>query len=127
MIIQAGSQNLESLSFVQADLMKPVGWSEAVADATHVIHVVSPTPATRPEDAEEMVKMAVDGVLHVFHAAKKSGVKRIVLTSASGAVLAGHKNHPELFTEEDWSNLEAPIDAYQQSKTRAEQEAWRKS
>jgi nucleoside-diphosphate-sugar epimerase len=72
-----------------------------------------------------MVKMAVDGVLNVFRAAKKAGVKRIVLTSASGAVLAGHKNHLEIFMEKDWTNLNAPINAYQRSKTQAEQEAWK--
>jgi hypothetical protein len=30
-----------------------------------------------------------------------AGVKRVVLTSASGAVLAGHKSYPGLFTEEE--------------------------
>ena len=79
---------------------------------------------TRPDDGDAMVKMAVDGTLRVMKAAKAAGVKRVVLTSASGSVLAGHKSHPELFTEEDWTNLSADIDAYQRSKTMAEHAAW---
>ncbi|EKQ56193.1 NAD-dependent epimerase/dehydratase family protein, partial [Clostridium sp. Maddingley MBC34-26] len=56
--------------------------------------------------------------------AKAAGVKRVVLTSASGAVLAGHKSHQEIFTEEDWTDLSGNIDAYQRSKTMAELAAW---
>nr|WP_278321524.1 NAD-dependent epimerase/dehydratase family protein [Clostridium beijerinckii] len=97
---------------------------EAATDATYVIHVASPTPATRPDDGDEMVKMAVDGTLRVMKAAKAAGVKRVVLTSASGAVLAGHKSHPEIFTEEDLTDLSGNIDAYQRSKTMAELAAW---
>jgi nucleoside-diphosphate-sugar epimerase len=71
-----------------------------------------------------MVEMAVDGTLRVMQAAKAAGVKRVVLTSASGSVLAGHKSHPDLFTEEDWTDLSSDIDAYQRSKTMAELAAW---
>ncbi len=125
MLAQAGISNFDDLEFIQADLTHEENWLEATTGATYVIHVASPTPATRPDSDDEMVKMAVDGVLNVFRAAKESGVKRIVLTSASGAVLAGHKNRSEIFTEKDWTNLNAPINAYQRSKTRAEQEAWK--
>ncbi len=99
-------------------------WLEAVNGATYVIHVASPTPATRPDDGDAMVEMAVDGTLRVMQAAKAAGVKRVVLTSASGSVLAGHKSHPDLFTEEDWTDLSSDIDAYQRSKTMAELAAW---
>jgi nucleoside-diphosphate-sugar epimerase len=125
MLAQAGISNFDDLEFIQADLTHAENWTEAAAGATYVIHVASPTPATRPDADEAMVKMAIDGVLNVFRAAKAAGVKRIVLTSASGAVLAGHNNHTEIFTENDWTNLDAPINAYQRSKTRAEQEAWK--
>ena len=125
MLAKAGITDFDGLAFAKADLTHEEGWAEAAAGAAYVIHVASPTPATRPDTAAEMVKMAVGGVLHVFRAAKGTGVKRIVLTSASGAVLAGHKKHPQVFTEEDWTNLDAPIDAYQRSKTMAELEAWK--
>lgn len=124
MLTQGGAKNLEDLEFVQADLTSDDHWLEAASGATYVIHVASPTPATRPDDGAAMVKMAVDGVTRVMTAAKKAGVKRVVLTSASGAVIAGHKKHPQLFTEKDWTNLSGNIDAYQRSKIMAELAAW---
>jgi nucleoside-diphosphate-sugar epimerase len=124
MLSQGGVKDIENLEFVKADLSSDENWREAAAGATYVIHVASPTPATRPDSMDEMVKMAVDGVLRVMRAAKEAKVKRVVLTSASGAVIAGHKHHPGLFTEEDWTDLSSNIDAYQRSKTMAEQAAW---
>lgn len=124
MLAQGGVTDFTKLEFIQTDLTSDRNWMEAAVGATYVIHVASPTPATRPDDGDAMVKMAVDGTLRVMKAAKVAGVKRVVLTSASGAVLAGHKSHPELFTEEDWTNLSGNIDAYQRSKTMAELAAW---
>lgn len=124
MLEQGGAVDFENLEFIQTDLTSDINWMKAATDATYVIHVASPTPATRPDDGDEMVKMAVDGTLRVMKAAKAAGVKRVVLTSASGAVLAGHKSHHEIFTEEDWTDLSGNIDAYQRSKTMAELAAW---
>jgi len=125
MLTHAGISNFDDLEFNKAELTHEDHWREATTGVTYVLHIASPTPATRPDADDAMVRMAVDGVFNVFRASKKSGVKRIVLTSASGAVLAGHKHHPEIFTEKDWTNLKAPINAYQRSKTQAEQEAWK--
>ncbi|WP_017210367.1 SDR family oxidoreductase [Clostridium beijerinckii] len=124
MLAKGGAVDFENLEFIQTDLTSDINWIEAAIDANYVIHVASPTPATRPDDGDEMVKMAVDGTLRVMKAAKAAGVKRVVLTSASGAVLSGHKSHPEIFTEEDWTDLSGNIDAYQRSKTMAELAAW---
>ncbi|MGF2203589.1 NAD-dependent epimerase/dehydratase family protein [Lactococcus lactis] len=125
MMAQGGISDFTDLDFVQTDLTKEEGWSQAMTGVDSVIHVASPTPLQRPDADDLMVKMAVDGVKFVMKAAKKAGVKRVVLTSASGAVLAGHKDHPEIFTEKDWTNLDAPINAYQRSKTMAEMEFWK--
>jgi nucleoside-diphosphate-sugar epimerase len=124
MLAQGGEVDFENLEFIQTDLTSDTNWMKAVTDANYVIHVASPTPATRPDDGDEMVKMAVDGTLRVMKAAKEAGVKRVVLTSASGAVIAGHKFHQEIFTKEDWTDLSSNIDAYQRSKTMAELAAW---
>ncbi|OOM77327.1 aldehyde reductase [Clostridium sp. BL-8] len=124
MLAQGGVTDFENLEFIKADLTSDRNWMEAATGATYVIHVASPTPATRPDDGDEMVKMAVDGTLRVMKAAKAAGVKRVVLTSASGAIISGHKSHPEIFTEEDWTDLSGDIDAYQRSKTMAEHAAW---
>ncbi|MCA0455301.1 MAG: aldehyde reductase [Chloroflexi bacterium] len=124
MLAHGGITDFANLEFIQADLTSDTNWLEAATGAAYVIHVASPTPATRPDDGDAMVKMAVDGVLRVMKAAKAAGVKRVVLTSASGAVIAGHKSHPALFTEADWTDLSGNIDAYQRSKTMAERAAW---
>ncbi|MDK2980982.1 MAG: hypothetical protein PWQ55_1329 [Chloroflexota bacterium] len=124
MLAKGGINDFANLEFIQADLMSDTNWKEAATGATFVIHVASPTPATRPKDGDEMVKIAVDGVLRVMKAAKAANVKRVVLTSASGAVISGHQSHPEIFTEEDWTDLTGNIDAYQRSKTMAERAAW---
>jgi nucleoside-diphosphate-sugar epimerase len=124
MLTWGGVTDFVNLEFIQIDLTSDRNWMEAATGATYVIHVASPTPATRPDDGDAMVKMAVDGTLRVMKAAKSADVKRVVLTSASGAVLAGHKSHPQIFTEEDWTDLSSNIDAYQRSKTMAERTAW---
>lgn len=124
MLARGGVNDFAKLEFIQTDLTSDCNWMEATAGVTYVIHVASPTPATRPDDGDAMVKMAVDGTLRVMRAAKAAGVKRVVLTSASGSVIAGHKSHPNLFTEEDWTDLSGDIDAYQRSKTMAERAAW---
>ena len=124
MLAQGGVTDFTNLEFIQADLTSDNNWREAAAGAAYVIHVASPTPATRPDDGDEMVKMAVDGVSRVLKAAKDAGVKRVVLTSASGAVISGHESHPKIFTEDDWTDLAGNIDAYQRSKTLAERAAW---
>lgn len=124
MLTRGGVTDFANLEFIQTELTSDKNWMEAAAGASYVIHVASPTPATRPDDGDEMVKMAVDGTLRVMKAAKAAGVKRVVLTSASGAIISGHKSHPEIFTEEDWTDLSGNLDAYQRSKTMAERAAW---
>lgn len=124
MLVQGGISDFRNLEFIQTDLTSDENWREATTGSTYVIHVASPTPATCPNDADGMVKIAVDGTLRVMKAAKESKVKRVVLTSASGAILSGHKYHPELFTEEDWTDLSGNVNAYQRSKTMSEKSAW---
>jgi dihydroflavonol-4-reductase len=71
-----------------------------------------------------MINPAKDGVLRVLKAAREANVKRVVLTSAYGAIGMGHKNRVTPYTENDWSNLDANLHAYQKSKTIAEKTAW---
>ncbi len=85
MMKQGGIADFTDLDFVQTDLTKEEGWSQAMTGVDSVIHVASPTPLQRPDADDLMVIMAVDGVKFVMRAAKEAGVKRVVLTSASGA------------------------------------------
>ncbi|MDI4649704.1 SDR family oxidoreductase [Cohnella hashimotonis] len=124
MLRAGGAANLEGLYFVQADLSSDHNWDEAVKGADYVIHVASPTPNKVYKDENEMIQPAREGVLRVLRAARDAGVKRVVLTSAFGAIGVGHSHHKGPYTEEDWSNTDAKIHPYQKSKTIAEKAAW---
>ncbi|GLX69749.1 SDR family oxidoreductase [Paenibacillus glycanilyticus] len=125
MLRSGGITRFDDLSFIQADLSSDLHWDEAVKGAEYVIHVASPTPNKAYKDENEMIQPARDGVLRVLRAARDAGVKRVVLTSAFGAIGVGHKNHKGPYTEEDWSNTDAAnVHAYQKSKTIAEKAAW---
>lgn len=124
MVLAGGGSNIEDLSFIEADLTSDKNWNQAVKGADYVIHVASPTPNRIYKDENEMIQPAREGVLRVLRAAREAGVKRVVLTSAFGAIGVGHQQHVGPYTEEDWSNTDANIHPYQKSKTLAERAAW---
>ncbi|WP_234545246.1 SDR family oxidoreductase [Streptomyces shenzhenensis] len=112
------------LTVVRADLARAEGWDAAVAGCEYVLHVASPTLRQAPASEDEMVSVAREGVLRVLRAARDGGVRRVVLTSAFGAVGIGHPPRSTPFTEEDWTDVDADIPPYQRSKTLAERAAW---
>lgn len=119
---QAGADT-SALTFVEADLQSDAGWSDAVAGCTYVLHVASPTPSIGTTDEEAFIRPAVEGVVRVLRVARDAGVKRVVLTSAFGAIGMGQQRTTP-FTENDWSDLTKPVPPYQKSKTLAEKAAW---
>jgi dihydroflavonol-4-reductase len=119
-----GITSFDNLSFVEADLTNDKNWKEAVHGCDFVLHVASPTPIANYKHEDEMINPAKDGVLRILKAAREANVKRVVLTSAYGAIGMGHKNRVTPYTENDWSNLDANLHAYQKSKTIAEKTAW---
>ncbi|AEV98076.1 epimerase [Niastella koreensis] len=123
MLSVGGIRDFENLSFVQVDLSQENGWMEAAKGCTYVIHPASPTPNVAAKHEDEFIIPAVNGVLFVLRAAKAAGVKRVVLTSAFGAIGMGtDKKSP--YTEEDWSDLTQDMPPYQKSKTLSEKAAW---
>lgn len=119
-----GAEPGDRLSFVQADLNDDAGWAEAVAGCAYVIHGASPTPSGDQAAEADWIRPAVDGNLRVLRAARDAGVRRVVLTSASGAIVAGHKSRNRPFDETDWSDLTDKVWPYQKSKTLSERAAW---
>jgi dihydroflavonol-4-reductase len=109
---------------MRADLSSDEGWLEAVDGCEAVLHVASPTLTQTPRTDDEMVRPAIDGTLRVLRAAHRAGVRRVVLTSAIGAIAYGHEPRDTPFTEQDWTNVDADIAPYQKSKTLAERAAW---
>ncbi|MRX07027.1 NAD-dependent epimerase/dehydratase family protein [Pseudoduganella sp. FT25W] len=114
----------ERLSFVVADLTADAGWAEAAAGCSYVLHGASPTPSGAQTREEDWIQPAVEGNLRVLRAARATGVKRVVLTSAFGAICAGHTSMQRPFDETDWSDLSGKVWPYQKSKTLAERAAW---
>ncbi|MCW2240488.1 SDR family oxidoreductase [Azospirillum canadense] len=119
-----GAEPGDRLSFVRADLNADAGWAEAVAGCVYAIHGASPTPSGNQVTEEDWIRPAVDGNLRVLRAARDAGVRRVVLTSASGAIVAGHKPRNRPFDETDWSDLTGKVWPYQKSKTLSERAAW---
>jgi len=124
MLGNGGPTSFDNLSFIEADLTADKNWKEAITGCDYVLHVASPTPAIKFTHEDELISPAKDGVLRVLKTSKEAGVKRVVLTSAFGAIGVGHKNRTTAYTENDWTNLDANIHPYQKSKTIAEQTAW---
>lgn len=119
-----GADPGDRLSFVVADLCDDHGWAEAVAHCSHVLHGASPTPSGAHVHEDDWIKPAVGGNVRVLRAARDAGVQRVVLTSAFGAICAGHSSMKRSFDETDWSDLSGNVWPYQKSKTLAERAAW---
>ncbi|MBL8555378.1 MAG: aldehyde reductase [Phenylobacterium sp.] len=119
-----GADPGERLSFATADLSADHGWADATHGCAFVMHGASPTPSGSQVTEDEWVKPAVEGNLRVLRAARDAGVRRVVLTSAFGAVGMGHQPMKRPFDETDWTNLRAKVPPYQKSKTLSERAAW---
>lgn len=125
MLKEGGVSPNHDLSFVAGDLSKDDGWAEAVNGCEYVLHVASPTPLKDYKSEDELIIPAREGVLRVLRAARDASVKRVVLTSAFGAIGFGHgKSRKTPFTEKDWTEVNGETPAYQKSKTLAERAAW---
>lgn len=125
-VLAAHDARAGAIEFVETDLSSVDGWDAAVKDCAFVQHVASPFPATFPKDEMELIRPARDGAIRVLRAAKKAGVKRVVLTSSMAAIAYGHGDkRAEISDETMWSDIHGPDNTpYTKSKTIAEQAAW---
>lgn len=113
----------DNLEFCELNLLNESGWSNAMQDIDYVLHVASPFIIAEPKDENEMIKPAVEGTLRALKAAKKAGVKKVVLTSSTVS-MAGDKKKINL-TQDSWTNpAKDKVTAYIKSKTLAEKAAW---
>ena len=125
MLISAGTDPSDRLTFAAADLMSDQGWPEATTGCDYVLHVASPFPLKVPKDENELIVPAREGALRLLRAARDAKVKRVVLTSSFAAIGYGHPPSENPFTEKDWTDPTAPdVSPYVKSKTLAERAAW---
>lgn len=117
--------------FTGCDLLKDGTFDDAIKGCDVVIHTASPF-FTQGGTMENLVKPALEGTSNVLNSCTRFGVKRVVLTSSTAAVYAGHgkwdKDH--VYNEDDWSPEDRMIEWknwYCLSKTRAEKCAWNKA
>ncbi|CAI8033251.1 Phenylacetaldehyde reductase [Geodia barretti] len=114
------------LRLIEADLLKPKTWAEAVRRCRYVAHVASPLIVKGK--AADGIKPAVEGTTSVLKACAEAGtVRRVVVTSSTVTVvgLAGDPGKPadHVFTEADFASEEMGT-PYEKSKVRAERAAW---
>ena len=114
---------VDRLSFADADLLSDEGWDDAMKGCTFVVHVASPFVTAEPKDENELIAPAVEGTKRVVAAAQRAGVKRLVLTSSTFAVIAGKDSGT--YGPDSWSDTGGAIGAYSKSKTLAERAAWK--
>ena len=115
---------MDDLEFCKLDLLIDDGWDEAMNGCEYVLHVASPYITTEPKDPNTLIRPAVEGTQRALKAAKKSGVKRIVITSSVVSML-GDADKSININENTWSNVDARnISSYAKSKTLAEKSAW---
>lgn len=113
---------VERLSFAEADLLSDEGWDAAMEGCTSVLHVASPFVLAEPKDEDELIRPAVEGTRRVVGAAQRAGVRRMVLTSSTFAMISGKPSGR--YGPDSWSDVSAKIGAYAKSKTLAERAAW---
>jgi dihydroflavonol-4-reductase len=127
-VIAQHTDKIAHLSFVQASLEQQEVWNEVMQGIDYVQHIASPFPQKLPKNENDLILPAKNGTLHVLWAASAHGVKRVVLTSSSGAILYGKEKDKRsgIYSEKDWTNVENKQDStpYFRSKTIAEQAAW---
>jgi len=127
-VIASHTNNADNLSFVEADLLNDKIWNEIMDGIDYVMHVASPFPSVLPKKEEELIIPAKQGTLNVLTAASNAGVKKVVLTSSSAAIIYGKEksNRSGLYSENDWTDLTNRKDTtpYIRSKTMAERAAW---
>lgn len=124
--LEKAGGDVSRLEFVEVDLTKDAGWTDAAQGCRYVVHTASPFPASQSRDKFALVPVAKGGTLRVVEAARRAGVDRIVLTSSVVAIYYGHDDRADAsFSETDWSNVKSrTISDYAVSKTEAERAAW---
>ncbi|XP_020221960.1 cinnamoyl-CoA reductase 2 [Cajanus cajan] len=117
------------LTVFHADLLDLAALSLAVAGCSGVFHVASPCTLDDPADPhKDLLEPAVRGTLNVLEAARRSGVRRVVLTSSISAMVpnpgwpAGRPPDEASWTDVEYCRARGKW--YPVAKTEAERAAW---
>lgn len=123
--IKEAGVDVSHLEFVELDLTKDAGWAEACKGVDYLVHAASPFVTSMPKDKAELITPAVEGTQRALIAARDAGVARVVLTSSIAAIVPGRgKSGPSHLDASDWADPDGDVNAYVESKIRAEKKAW---
>lgn len=127
-VIGRHTENINHLSFAEADLNDSNIWFELTQGIDYIQHIASPFPRTMPKFEKELIIPAKQGTLNILKAAQTNQVKRVVMVSSLGSIAYG-KTKSELstvFNEKNWTDISNYKDTtpYYRSKTIAEKVAW---
>ena len=126
-VVKAISKEIDpkgNIEFCELDLLVDNGWDEAMKGCEFVLHVASPFINIEPKDENLYIRPAVDGTMRALKAAKKAGVKRVVLTSSMVSMLENADKSINIDSN-SWTNVNSKnVSAYAKSKTLAEKSAW---
>ncbi|KAF5183942.1 Cinnamoyl-coa reductase protein [Thalictrum thalictroides] len=119
----------ERLQLVKADLMEDGSFDEAIMGCDGVFHTASPVLRPTSDPKAEILDPAINGTLNVLRSCKKNPhIKKVVLTSSSGAVRVREDIDPIVpLDESSWSSVEVCQKFqvwYPLSKILAEKAAW---
>jgi len=117
----------ERLHLFESDLLKPDSFEEAFAGCEGIFHTASPFFFATTDPENDLLKPAYDGTMNVLNAAKRAGVKTLILTSSMAAVMGKEAPADHVWSAKDWSDPERQLAKeqwYLLSKTRAELAAW---
>ena len=114
------------LTFVALDLASDDGWDAAMDGVDVLMHTASPFPMAQPDNADDLIRPAVDGTLRALRAAHAAGVTRVVLTSSTAAISGSPlPSGDTAYDETNWTDSSDPeTSPYVRSKTLAELAAW---
>lgn len=105
---------------VEADILDAAAMERAAQGMDALFHLAAVFRFVT-DDAEAIIRPAVQGAEHALRAAKAAGIGRVVLTSS--AVAVGTRSLPDRpLDERDWND--AAKNAYGRAKTMAERRAW---
>lgn len=108
----------DRLELVEGDVLNADGWEDLLNGCDGLFHTA--TVYATQGDANLILDTANKGTTHLFHAAAKAGIKRLVYTSSTAAVGTAPKG--KLKDESVWNNdTSLP---YSTAKTQSERLAW---
>ncbi|AXT50759.1 aldehyde reductase [Aquimarina sp. BL5] len=127
-VIAKNTSNIDRLDLAEANLMDENIWSDLASEVQNIIHIASPFPRELPKNENDLIIPAKTGTLNILKAASIHGLRRVVLTSSSGAIVYGKEKSKRkgIFDENDWTDITNIKDStpYFRSKTIAEKAAW---